>query len=142
MGAPLRVQTHTTGDQGDLCKVSSLPNTTRRKHHDLMSVPTTPATADFSSSPLKRTKIVLLGDQSVGKTSLITRSVACPACNENYWLTSSSQFHVRHLRQYLSGYNRYRFPEQNDVLGRPDSAVTALGHCGPGQHIFSSAVAS
>jgi len=33
----------------------------------------TPGTADFSSSPLKRTKIVLLGDQSVGKTSLITR---------------------------------------------------------------------
>ncbi|KAF9520621.1 hypothetical protein BS47DRAFT_1323701 [Hydnum rufescens UP504] len=33
----------------------------------------TPVTADFSSSPLKRTKIVLLGDQSVGKTSLITR---------------------------------------------------------------------
>jgi len=35
--------------------------------------PSTPGTADFSSSPLKRTKIVLLGDQSVGKTSLITR---------------------------------------------------------------------
>ncbi|QRV99694.1 RAB6B, member RAS oncogene family [Ceratobasidium sp. AG-Ba] len=34
---------------------------------------TTPGTTDFSSSPLKRTKIVLLGDQSVGKTSLITR---------------------------------------------------------------------
>ncbi|CAE6412422.1 unnamed protein product [Rhizoctonia solani] len=33
----------------------------------------TPATADFTSAPLKRTKIVLLGDQSVGKTSLITR---------------------------------------------------------------------
>jgi len=33
----------------------------------------TPVTADFSSSPPKRTKIVLLGDQSVGKTSLITR---------------------------------------------------------------------
>jgi len=33
----------------------------------------TPTTGDFSSSPLKRTKIVLLGDQSVGKTSLITR---------------------------------------------------------------------
>ncbi|KAF8823801.1 GTP binding protein [Lentinula edodes] len=32
-----------------------------------------PVTADFSSSPPKRTKIVLLGDQSVGKTSLITR---------------------------------------------------------------------
>ncbi|KAG2749662.1 GTP binding protein [Suillus brevipes Sb2] len=35
--------------------------------------PSTPATADFSSTPPKRTKIVLLGDQSVGKTSLITR---------------------------------------------------------------------
>lgn len=32
-----------------------------------------PVTADFSSAPPKRTKIVLLGDQSVGKTSLITR---------------------------------------------------------------------
>jgi len=38
-----------------------------------MSTSGTPVTADFSSSPLKRTKIVLLGDQSVGKTSLITR---------------------------------------------------------------------
>ncbi|KIY73153.1 ras-domain-containing protein [Cylindrobasidium torrendii FP15055 ss-10] len=37
------------------------------------SSPSTPVTADFSSSPPKRTKIVLLGDQSVGKTSLITR---------------------------------------------------------------------
>ena len=38
-----------------------------------MSVASTPVTADFSSPPLKRSKIVLLGDQSVGKTSLITR---------------------------------------------------------------------
>lgn len=38
-----------------------------------MSAPNTPQATDFSSSPLKRTKIVLLGDQSVGKTSLITR---------------------------------------------------------------------
>ncbi|KAG5220902.1 GTP binding protein [Salix suchowensis] len=37
-----------------------------------MDSPATPS-ADFSSSPPKRTKIVLLGDQSVGKTSLITR---------------------------------------------------------------------
>jgi hypothetical protein len=36
---------------------------------------TSPTGADFSSAPPKRTKIVLLGDQSVGKTSLITRSV-------------------------------------------------------------------
>jgi len=39
-----------------------------------MDALSTPATADFSSTPPKRTKIVLLGDQSVGKTSLITRS--------------------------------------------------------------------
>ncbi|KAI0070688.1 ras-domain-containing protein [Panus rudis PR-1116 ss-1] len=34
---------------------------------------TSPVSADYSSPPLKRSKIVLLGDQSVGKTSLITR---------------------------------------------------------------------
>jgi hypothetical protein len=39
-----------------------------------------PVTADFSSAPPKRTKIVLLGDQSVGKTSLITRSF-CVSCH-------------------------------------------------------------
>ncbi|TFK42392.1 ras family-domain-containing protein [Crucibulum laeve] len=39
----------------------------------MSDAPQTPVTADFSSSPPKRTKIVLLGDQSVGKTSLITR---------------------------------------------------------------------
>jgi len=38
-----------------------------------MDTTPTPATSDFSSTPPKRTKIVLLGDQSVGKTSLITR---------------------------------------------------------------------
>ncbi|KAG7448115.1 GTP binding protein [Guyanagaster necrorhizus] len=32
-----------------------------------------PTSSEFPSSPPKRTKIVLLGDQSVGKTSLITR---------------------------------------------------------------------
>ncbi|VDC06678.1 unnamed protein product [Peniophora sp. CBMAI 1063] len=37
-----------------------------------MATPTTPV-GDMSSGTLKRTKIVLLGDQSVGKTSLITR---------------------------------------------------------------------
>ncbi|KAH0583604.1 Ras- protein RABH1b, variant 2 [Termitomyces sp. 'cryptogamus'] len=39
----------------------------------MSDTPATPVSADFSSSPPKRTKIVLLGDQSVGKTSLITR---------------------------------------------------------------------
>lgn len=37
-----------------------------------MATPTSPVT-DVLTSTLKRTKIVLLGDQSVGKTSLITR---------------------------------------------------------------------
>ncbi|KAJ8594279.1 GTP binding protein [Rhizopogon salebrosus TDB-379] len=38
-----------------------------------MDAPSTPATADFSLTSPRRTKVVLLGDQSVGKTSLITR---------------------------------------------------------------------
>ncbi|OXC68063.1 GTP-binding protein ryh1 [Cryptococcus neoformans] len=40
-----------------------------------MSNPQTPSSADFSSAstPLKKFKLVFLGEQSVGKTSLITR---------------------------------------------------------------------
>ncbi|OJA19268.1 hypothetical protein AZE42_07099 [Rhizopogon vesiculosus] len=38
-----------------------------------MDAPSTPASADFSLASPRRTKVVLLGDQSVGKTSLITR---------------------------------------------------------------------
>lgn len=41
---------------------------------NMSNVPTSPS-AEISSTSLKRTKIVLLGDQSVGKTSLITRYV-------------------------------------------------------------------
>ncbi|KAL0242030.1 hypothetical protein I308_106204 [Cryptococcus tetragattii IND107] len=43
-----------------------------------MSTPQTPSTADFSSAstPLKKFKLVFLGEQSVGKTSLITRFVS------------------------------------------------------------------
>ena len=52
---------------------------------------TSPVTADFSSPPLKRSKIVLLGDQSVGKTSLITRRVN-RAYNVRKALTSIDRF--------------------------------------------------
>lgn len=44
-----------------------------------MSAPSSPAPAqDFSSAsnPLKKFKLVFLGEQSVGKTSLITRFVS------------------------------------------------------------------
>lgn len=45
-----------------------------------MSAPATPTTAGGSefpaSSPLKKFKLVFLGEQSVGKTSLITRFVS------------------------------------------------------------------
>ena len=55
---------------------------------------TTPVTADFSSPPLKRSKIVLLGDQSVGKTSLITRCAALSLP------LPSSCFRVHHVRRF------------------------------------------
>ncbi|KAG9318612.1 P-loop containing nucleoside triphosphate hydrolase protein [Chiua virens] len=54
-----------------------------------MDTLSTPATADFSSTPPKRTKIVLLGDQSVGKTSLITRSA--PDVNLSHLLIWSTR---------------------------------------------------
>lgn len=43
-----------------------------------MATPGTPGTADFSSAgptTVKKTKVVFLGEQSVGKTSLITKCV-------------------------------------------------------------------
>lgn len=47
-----------------------------------MSAPATPTNAGGSefpaSSPLKKFKLVFLGEQSVGKTSLITRFVSLP----------------------------------------------------------------
>lgn len=46
----------------------------RLKSENMSNVPTSPSN-EISSTSLKRTKIVLLGDQSVGKTSLITRCV-------------------------------------------------------------------
>jgi GTPase SAR1 family protein len=64
-----------------------------------MDTPSTPVTADFSSTPPKRTKIVLLGDQSVGKTSLITRSaqdVVTPSKVLTFiWF--HAQIHVRYI---------------------------------------------
>ena len=45
-----------------------------------MATPTTPV-SDTAAGTLKRTKIVLLGDQSVGKTSLITRCVGFSGLN-------------------------------------------------------------
>lgn len=48
-----------------------------------MSNSGTPTTSDFTSTQgLKRTKIVLLGDQSVGKTSLITRYAKVIQCRK------------------------------------------------------------
>lgn len=62
-------------NSGTAAGASTTKVTTAQSPPPRMSSSATPATPDFSSPPLKRSKIVLLGDQSVGKTSLITRSV-------------------------------------------------------------------
>lgn len=98
-----------------------------------MDALSTPATADFSSTPPKRTKIVLLGDQSVGKTSLITRS----ALDANGVLALiSMQIHVRYIRQHLPSYDWHRLLEQNHVLGGPDRPITIVGYRWTGKRIF------
>lgn len=79
---------------------------------------TTPVTADFSSSPPKRTKIVLLGDQSVGKTSLITRYVSAYLSFCNLLFMRKLQIYVRYFWQHIPSHYWYRFLEQNNVLGR------------------------
>ncbi|WVO24576.1 uncharacterized protein IAS62_005944 [Cryptococcus decagattii] len=56
-----------------------------------MSTPQTPSTADFSSAstPLKKFKLVFLGEQSVGKTSLITRFQQSVSILEQYQSSSA-----------------------------------------------------
>jgi len=87
----------------------------------LMDTPSTPVSADFSSSPPKRTKIVLLGDQSVGKTSLITRYASEPFQYppSNYW---------------------HWLPEQDHVSGGPDCEATAICFCYPGTLPFTNTI--
>ncbi|KAG8826080.1 hypothetical protein FRC19_009768 [Serendipita sp. 401] len=70
MGSPKPRAPATPGVHHDLPNPTDFQRCTLQ---GIMATPSTPQTADFTSSPLKRTKIVLLGDQSVGKTSLITR---------------------------------------------------------------------
>lgn len=70
-------------------------------------------------------KIVFLGDQNVGKTSLILRFTQ-DTFDGNYQVSQNSN------DSSLSGYDRDRLPIKDHVCGRQDGAAAALGHSRPG----------
>lgn len=75
-------------------------------------------------------KLVFLGEQSVGKTSLITRFMYDTFDNTYQVCKWNLIFANSILSSFQLGYDRYRFPIKNHVLGRPYCKITALGYCG------------
>ena len=70
-------------------------------------------------------KIVFLGDQSVGKTSIILRFTQ-DSFDVKYQVSSSNAVTTR------AGHNRNRLSHQDRLRGRQDGAAVAVGHCWPG----------
>ncbi|UOH85146.1 hypothetical protein LQV05_001965 [Cryptococcus neoformans] len=88
-----------------------------------MSNPQTPSSADFSSgsTPLKKFKLVFLGEQSVGKTSLITRFMY-DTFDNTYQATIGKQSIA--TPQLI---NRYRLLVEDHVSGGPYGTTATLG---------------
>ncbi|KAG1088961.1 hypothetical protein G6F42_020116 [Rhizopus arrhizus] len=104
--------------------------------------------ADFGS-PLRKYKLVFLGEQSVGKTSLITRFMY-DTFDSTYQVSLSTANHPQHMSDtgqhllLLLGYDRYRFLIKNNVFRRQDSSPTAIHDSGDtaGQERFRSLIPS
>ena len=76
-----------------------------------------------SIKPLRKYKVVFLGKQSVGKTSLITRFMY-----DSFDNTYQGKQTLLTRTNYPS-HNRHWFLIKNDVLGRQNCASAAVGHC-------------
>lgn len=102
-----------------------------------MSAPATPTNAGGSefpaSSPLKKFKLVFLGEQSVGKTSLITRFVSLPGrrrADRRCMTPSTTRTRPRLVSasSYHSADSRHRLPLEDHVPRGQDSTPATVGH--------------
>ena len=90
------------------------------------------ASGDFGN-PLRKFKLVFLGEQSVGKTSLITRFMY-DSFDNTYQVTSSHpSCRCSQVKVFIPGNHRYRLPVEDHVLGGQDRQTPAVGHRGPGE---------
>lgn len=106
-----------------------------------MSTPT-PASGEFTaSSPLKKFKLVFLGEQSVGKTSLITRFVSVKrGCGSDHGgqpkgpadprCTTPLTTHIKPLsvRKPRLSDTRYRLFVKDNVPRRQDRPPAIVGY--------------
>ena len=90
-------------------------------------------TSDFGN-PLRKFKLVFLGEQSVGKTSLITRWFVCSNRTSNPSSKNRIKFvfkiYVRLIRQYIPGHHRHWFSLENHVPRGQDSTLAIVGYRG------------